>query len=783
MTKSVSSSYGTFALIACFLPCPLLAQITATGAVSSENTVITFPTWDAGGTLAVGAQANGNLTINTGGLVTSDFMFIGLGAGGNGVIDVNGGTLNSGAAIFVGDQGNGSLIVRNGGAISVPWEESYAVPFADIEFFSSFLYVGAQAGKTASVQVSGGTLNTGQSLRLSGSGENTLTISGSGSVTSWIVDIYKGQAYVSGGSWNIGGELFLRQGFGALLDISGSGSVVASTVNANGETVVRDSGSLSATRLNINGSFEVNGGSVNVDDQIFISNESSGPGLTINGGQVTAYSVVMGLGEYSHSTLNLNGGVLTTGGLGGPMRIPFDRGQTAAVRFDGGTLQLTRDQSEFLPFFRTGEVKLEAGGGTIDTQGFTVATSLGLTGSGRLTKRGTGTLTLRGANTYAGGTTVNAGTLAITGSVYHPNASLNVAGSFVNQAVVNLGAGGSLTSSSAQIGLGSVNVSGGTWTNSGSIVVGHLGGASLNISGGRVTTSDLSTGAIFAGLTSPASITLNGGILETGQVRKGGDRAANFTFDGGLLRLTGNQSSLFSGFPSGTVSLSSGGGTIDTQAFNVASAASLSGSGALTKTGSGTLTLSGANTYTGATNIQAGKFVVNGTLANTAVTIHSGATLGGSGNIGGITTLLSGATLAAGNSPGTLTFTNGLTLEADSILDLELGSLNDLIVVSGGVLTGPSDGTVTINLTDAGGFAAGTYTLIDATGTSLTSVVGTDFVFGAMIEGYDYSIDFVDSLLVLTAAAIAVPEPATVSALAGLAVLGLAACRRQRRAA
>ncbi len=123
-------------------------------------------------------------------------------------------------------------------------------------------------------------------------------------------------------------------------------------------------------------------------------------------------------------------------------------------------------------------------------------------------------------------------------------------------------------------------------------------------------------------------------------------------------------------------------------------------------------------------------------------------------------------------------------IEAGSILDFELGATSDLIVVSGGTLTGPSSGTVAINLIDSGGFGAGTYTLFDFSGgaTILNDFYLTDFVFGDTLAGYDYSLGFAGETLVLTAVASAIPEPSAAVALAGLGVLGAAVLRRRRRA-
>jgi autotransporter-associated beta strand protein len=99
----------------------------------------------------------------------------------------------------------------------------------------------------------------------------------------------------------------------------------------------------------------------------------------------------------------------------------------------------------------------------------------------------------------------------------------------------------------------------------------------------------------------------------------------------------------------------------------------ISGSGRqLTKRGPGWLILSSTNTYTGPTVVNGGKLSVNGSLASGAVTVENGATLAGTGTIGGPTTIQNGGTLSPGNSPGILTFTNGVTFDSGSTLDWDL---------------------------------------------------------------------------------------------------------------
>ncbi|VEA70722.1 Extracellular serine protease precursor [Serratia rubidaea] len=85
----------------------------------------------------------------------------------------------------------------------------------------------------------------------------------------------------------------------------------------------------------------------------------------------------------------------------------------------------------------------------------------------------------------------------------------------------------------------------------------------------------------------------------------------------------------------------------------------ISGHGGLTKEGIGTLVLTGNNSYSGPTLVNQGLLAVNGTLASD-VTVQDGGVLGGSGRIGSLTAN-AGATVAPGNSIGTLNVTRDVT--------------------------------------------------------------------------------------------------------------------------
>ena len=219
--------------------------------------------------------------------------------------------------------------------------------------------------------------------------------------------------------------------------------------------------------------------------------------------------------------------------------------------------------------------------------------------------------------------------------------------------------------------------------------------------------------------------------------------------------------------------LTTGGNNSDTTMSGM-----IRGDGSLIKTGNGTMTLDATNSYTGGTTVAAGTLLVNNTAGSGTgtgdVTVESGATLGGTGILDGLATFEAGATLAPGTSPGTLTFNGGLTLEDGSILEMEVGSSNDFISITGGTITGStsSEGIGLMLSSDIPYFST---TLLDWSGATAVDLDLADFYFlPGSITG---DLAFVGNSLQFT---VPIPEPSS-ACLLSLGV-GLAMMRRRKRA-
>ncbi len=263
------------------------------------------------------------------------------------------------------------------------------------------------------------------------------------------------------------------------------------------------------------------------------------------------------------------------------------------------------------------------------------------------------------------------------------------------------------------------NLSGGTVNvPNGHLWVGYDGSGTLNQAAG--TTVNAAGLRMVRNTTTPAVYNLNGGILNVGAYgfAKGGAGASvpQFNFNGGTYRATADHA-ISSNI---AINFLAGGGTIDTNGFNVTSASGMlvGTGGALTKTGDGELTLPTANSISGGINVNGGALtgVAGATITASTVTVNSGGTLSG----GFVVSSAGGTVVNSGGiiSPGANSGAGGGTF-ATSLLNLNAGSqlnltpTSDLINVT--TANGLS-GSTNINVRPVGTLAAGPINLVTYAG-------------------------------------------------------------------
>ena len=307
---------------------------------------------------------------------------------------------------------------------------------------------------------------------------------------------------------------------------------------------------------------------------------------------------------------------------GGTLAISADNnlGATGSlVSLNGGTLQFNAS------FTSTHAFTLNAGGGTFDTNGNAVTLTGGISGVGGLTKQGLGTLTLPNANAYHGGTTVNAGTVAVGDNNALGDGALTFAAGTTLQAAANNLA----IVNTINLNAGSTGTTIDTQSNVLTLFGAILGGGSLTkIGAGTLILQGINT---YSGGT-----TVNAGTL---QLLSGSalNPAGALMVNGGTFDLSAFGTGLTVGSLSGTggtIALGPNTLTTNSAGNNTTLASTITGTGGLIKQGAGILALTGNNTYSGGTFVTGGliNFASLGNFGTGTISLNGGGVQWAAGN-------------------------------------------------------------------------------------------------------------------------------------------------------
>lgn len=416
-----------------------------------------------------------------------------------------------------------------------------------------------------------------------------------------------------------------------------------------------------------------------------------------------------------------------------------------------------------------------------------------ISGAGGITKLGMGEQALYGASDYAGPTTILAGTLRVAPQalgnrvVNHATLAFQQDGGLNNIAAWSgdiEGSGRVVKSGDGVLWLRDRNThTGGTLVEKGALI-----GNTDSLPGDIETRAGLAfyqvTDGNYAGRVSgtgtlmsygPGALALSGDNTHSGgtafsntlrvsrDVNLGGP-ASGLLIAGGTLQaldyLTLNRH----------VALGEAGARFDSNGFAITLNGLINGPGGVTKLGEGVLFLAGEHGYSGATRVEQGGMVVNGSFAGD-VQVLDGAWFQAKGRVGGDLLVAEGASFSAGNSPGSLLVDGDLRAEGEIVVEITSLTEHDLTLVGGVAdLTGAHFRFQLLDGALPGEF--GGLTFLGAAG-GITGLDSARYSFDSNLDGYRVAL--VDNTLQLAP----VPEPETwAMLLIGLGLVGGAVRRR-----
>lgn len=354
----------------------------------------------------VGGSSNGDLVIVNGGVVNvngTGILQLGTAGGGVGALTVGqlnpAGTLNAAAVAF----GNA--------ASSITFQQSDTTTFSAAISGPGAVAMNGFAATTKTILTgnntySGNTGIVGGTMQIGNGGTSGTLGNGAGLVTVAATGVLQ---------FNRSDTLTVANAItgGGTVNQIGSGTTILSGNNTYTGTTTISAGTLQVGAGGVTGSL----GSGNViDNGALVFNLSSTVTMT---GQVSGSGA---LSQTGSGTTVLSGANSYTGGTtvtAGTLQLGAGASLASgsALTVNGGTFNLNGNSQTVGALSGTGGA-IALGSGTLTANSAANATlAAAISGTGSFVKQGSGTLTLTGANTFTGGTTVNAGILAVNGSL------------------------------------------------------------------------------------------------------------------------------------------------------------------------------------------------------------------------------------------------------------------------------------------------------------------------------------------------------------------------------
>ena len=490
----------------------------------------------ASGNAVLNILSGANISVTTGGAPSPAFE-VGNASGANGAINMSGGSLtitgaggeqnltfgscNSGTGSCYGYLGMSggvlnTLRLQVGGQSTTPVTmTNYGVGLISGGTItnSEYLLLSRTATCYASLTIAGGTLNHMATNGAPATGAISLGYGGG-----------RAELNLTGGTLNSPGtSLYVRQSSGSptgIINLNSGTLTVSNLINGSGGSAYLNfnGGTLKASTNNTAfipitmTAVNIYSGGATIDDGGYaITNTAAlvAPGYT----GVTSISMTAGTGVNKGSGyigapyVSITGGTLASGGSPATAiaNMVADGTGNGTLKVDSITITCAGVYTDT----STLAVSFIGGGGSGAVAG-TISSAANT--SGGLTKQGTGTLTLTNANTYAGNTTISAGTLA-----------LGAIGSLAAGSSVNIAAGATFDLSAKTGSSGTY-----TWGASATLTASGSGSAAATLTSGTSATVDLSS----------RTVTLNFTPTPVLNVGDSGHPALNVS--AGSLNLTGS---------------------------------------------------------------------------------------------------------------------------------------------------------------------------------------------------------------------------------------------------